>query len=70
MICQLVLEFLYLTRQLLFSYAYLHSLYQRTPMYIAAKEGYYHTVRYLVEKGADANIADDAGVSMWKNQLI
>ena len=37
-------------------------LYQRTPLHIAAKEGYDSTVEYLAEKGADMNITDHNGV--------
>ena len=64
----LVLDIPYLTKQLLFEY--LSFLYQRTPLYIAAKEGYEYTVKYLVQKGADANLTDNEGVSMWKIQAI
>ena len=42
----------------------LFSLYQRTPLYIASKEGYKYTVECLVAKGADINIEDDEGVSV------
>ena len=38
-------------------------LYQRTPLHIAARENYEHTVECLVNKGADINIKDKAGVS-------
>ena len=38
-------------------------LYQRTPLHIAVKEGKGHTVKFLVEKGADVNIEDIDGVS-------
>ena len=31
---------------------------------MAAREGYVHTVRYLVQKHADKYIEDDEGVSM------
>ena len=37
--------------------------YQRTPLHIAVKEGYRRTVKSLVEKGADVNMADKKGVS-------
>ena len=36
---------------------------QRTPLHIAVKEGYGHTVKSLVEKGADVNMPDNKGVS-------
>ena len=57
-----------LTQQLLFEN--LAFLYQRTPLYIAAKEGYAYTVDNLLLEGADANMTDNNGVSMWKNQSI
>ena len=41
------------------------SMYQRTPLHTAAKEGYRYTVEYLVKKGADITIKDDKGVSAW-----
>ena len=37
---------------------------QRTPLYVAAREGRDYTMRYLVEKGANAKIEDKDGVSM------
>ena len=37
-------------------------LYQRTPLHIAAREGYDSTVEYLADKKADMNIEDDYGV--------
>ena len=52
------------TTQLLFEY--LPSLYQQTPLVIAAKEGYEYTVKYLIENGADASMTDNGGVSFWK----
>ena len=42
----------------------LFSLYQRTPLHIASKEGYKYTVECLVAEGADINIEDDKGVSV------
>ena len=39
-------------------------LYQRTPLHIATKEGHEITVKSLVDKGANINIQDKAGVSM------
>ena len=57
-----------LTQQLLFEN--LPFLYQRTPLYIAAKEGYAYTVDYLLQKEANANMTANDGVSMWKNQSI
>ena len=39
-------------------------LNQRTPLHVAASNGRDYTVEYLVEKGADINIKDMAGVSM------
>ena len=37
--------------------------YQRTPLHFAARENYERTVECLVDKGADINIRDVAGVS-------
>jgi len=37
-------------------------LYQRTPLHIAAREGYDSTVEYLAEKKAVINITDNDGV--------
>ena len=42
----------------------LFSLYQRTPLHIASKEGYRYTTECLVDKGADINMKDDDGVSV------
>ena len=39
------------------------SLYQRTPLHIAAREGYLNTVKTLVEKAPDINTTDNDGVS-------
>ena len=44
--------------------SHFYSFYQRTPLHIAVKEGYEHTVKSLVEKGADVNIPDNKGVSI------
>ena len=38
--------------------------YQQTPLHIATREGYKLTVESLVDKGANTNIQDKAGVSM------
>ena len=40
------------------------SFYQRTPLHIAAIEGYSHTVESFVKKGANINIKDKKGVSV------
>ena len=40
------------------------SLYQRTPLHVAAKEGYVYTVEGLIKRRADINIRDHAGVSV------
>ena len=37
--------------------------YQRTPLHIAAEEGFKHTVDSLVKKGANIKIKDKEGVS-------
>ena len=39
------------------------SLFQRTPLHIAAGKGYTYTTECLVAKGADINMKDNAGVS-------
>ena len=39
------------------------SVYQRTPLHIAVREGQEHTVDCLVMEGADINIKDNDGVS-------
>ena len=39
------------------------SFQQSTPLHLAAKEGSYNVVRYLVDKGADVNIKNQFGVS-------
>ena len=38
--------------------------YQRTPLHIAAKEGFRYTVETLVRKGANIKIKDKKGVSV------
>ena len=38
-------------------------LYQRTPLHIAAREGYDSTVEYISDKKADINSKDNRGVS-------
>ena len=40
-------------------------LYQQTALHVAAREGYVHTVRYLL-KHADKSIKDNDGVSIWQ----
>ena len=40
------------------------SLNQWTPLHIAARSGRDYTVEFLVEKGADISIKDQAGISM------
>ena len=39
------------------------SLFQRTPLHIAAGKGYTYTTECLVAKGADINMKDNDGVS-------
>ena len=39
-------------------------LIQRTPLHIAAREGYRYTVEHLVKNGADISIKDNSGVSV------
>lgn len=51
-------------------FEYLPSLFQQTPLYIAAKEGYEFTVKYLVANKADASLTDNGWVSIWKSQSI
>ena len=50
--------------QVQFAIFYLFSLYQQTPLHLAAREGYVHAVRYLVQKHDDMHIKDCDGVSM------
>ena len=38
------------------------SLYQMTPLHVAAERGYVKIVDYLVGKGADIDIKDENGV--------
>lgn len=35
----------------------------RTPLHVAASEGHFHIVKFLVEKGVDVNAADNFGVT-------
>ena len=42
---------------------FVYSSYQMTSLHLAAHEGHVDIVRYLVDKGADANIKDNRGVS-------
>ena len=42
----------------------LFSLCQRTPLHIAAGEGYGYTVENLLRKGADIHIKDKQGVNV------
>ena len=42
---------------------YCVSLYQHTPLHIAAGKGYTHTTECLIRKGADINMQDNDGVS-------
>ena len=37
---------------------------QRTPLHVAAREGYKYTVKSLVEKGANINLKNKDGVSV------
>jgi len=39
-----------------------HSLPQQTPLHIAAREGYEHTLECLITVGTDINIKDKNGV--------
>ena len=39
-------------------------LYQRTPLYVAARKGNYRIVKCLLDKGAGINIKDNAGASV------
>ena len=39
------------------------SLYQMTPLHLAAKRAHVKIVKYLVSKGADTDIKDKEGVS-------
>ena len=48
---------------LLISTFFVFPHYQRTPLHFAARENYERTVECLVDKGADINIRDVAGVS-------
>ena len=41
--------------------------YQQTPLHIAAREGYVHTVRYLLDRQADKCIQDKETVSIYGN---
>lgn len=43
---------------------YHFSLYQRTPLHMAAEGGHKNVVDYLVDKGADVSLKDNAGVSI------
>ena len=38
-------------------------LHQKTPLHMAAERGHKYTVGYLIHRGADFNIEDNAGVS-------
>ena len=40
------------------------SLYQRTPLHMAVEGGHVEIIKYLVQKGAQVNIQDEAGVSI------
>ena len=40
------------------------SLHQQTPLHIAASKNYEHTVKCLVDEGADINIKDNTGVGI------
>ena len=42
----------------------LFSLYQMTPLHLAAERGSIRIVKYLVEQGAEINIRDNNGVSV------
>ena len=41
------------------------SLYQMTPLHVAAERGYIKIVDYLVGKGADIDTQDEKGVIMY-----
>ena len=57
-ICCGTLLFMFDFRQTFFS------LYQMTPLHLAAERGSIEIVRYLVEQGASINIQDNNGVSV------
>ena len=44
------------------------SLYQRTPIHIAAQGDHLSMVKSLFDKGADNDIQDNAGVRMYMQQ--
>ena len=48
---------------ILHQFTVLNSIYQRTPLHIAAREGYFNTAKSLSDKGADITIEDVDGVS-------
>ena len=43
--------------------SFFFSLHQMTPLHVAAEEGRYKIMGYLVGKGADINVKDDNKVS-------
>ena len=51
-------------RQFLSYFCIFLSLYQMTPLHLAAQRGRYNLVRYLVDKDADVNIQDINGVRL------
>ena len=46
-----------------------HSFHQRTPLHIAVKEGYEHTVECIVENDADINCRDKKGVRLYHSLI-
>ena len=52
-------------QQLLF-----HSLYQWTPLHIAARQGHQDIVEYLIGEKASINIEDNDGVSIYDENRL
>ena len=66
-------EFLILSEYLLGSQLLtfvISSLYQMTPLHIAAERGFVKIVDYLVRRGADIDIKDEDGVTICSNNNI